>query len=306
MANEGVMSTNDDASSCKRYATSKGYWKDDYIQHFVRSTPLRKAPEINRGYYLRHVSMKSVIDTFLTKTGCNCQIISLGAGFDTTFRKWKEQNRVPNYGYFEVDMKPVVQKKIRCIQTREPLNRCLDDVRIDNSHTLKSKEYCLVPIDITEIADVERSFESCRIKYNVPTLFIVECVFVYIKHENVDNLLNYISQNFSTCMIVDYDPVNLGDRFGDIMKQNLRGRDCHLFGAHATLESKIKSYKQFRKVDVKLLLDIYNDLPKQEKSRIEKIEFLDEVHLLYDLLGHYCISIAVNDNENIDLESLSI
>lgn len=32
-----------------RFATSKGYWKDPYIQYFVRSVGERKAPEINRG-----------------------------------------------------------------------------------------------------------------------------------------------------------------------------------------------------------------------------------------------------------------
>lgn len=32
-----------------RYATSKGYWKDPYIQYFTRSVGERKAPEINRG-----------------------------------------------------------------------------------------------------------------------------------------------------------------------------------------------------------------------------------------------------------------
>lgn len=34
-----------------RFATSKGYWTDPYIQYFVRTTGERKAPEINRGKY---------------------------------------------------------------------------------------------------------------------------------------------------------------------------------------------------------------------------------------------------------------
>uniref|UniRef100_A0A8D2QEV6 Uncharacterized protein n=1 Tax=Zonotrichia albicollis TaxID=44394 RepID=A0A8D2QEV6_ZONAL len=32
-----------------RFAVSVGYWKDPYIQHFVRQAKERKAPEINRG-----------------------------------------------------------------------------------------------------------------------------------------------------------------------------------------------------------------------------------------------------------------
>lgn len=32
-----------------RFAVSVGYWKDPYIQYFVRQAKERKAPEINRG-----------------------------------------------------------------------------------------------------------------------------------------------------------------------------------------------------------------------------------------------------------------
>lgn len=32
-----------------RFASSKGYWTDPYLQYFVRQTGERKAPEINRG-----------------------------------------------------------------------------------------------------------------------------------------------------------------------------------------------------------------------------------------------------------------
>ena len=37
-----------------RYAVEKGYWKDDYIQYFVRILPERKAPEISRGKVFFH------------------------------------------------------------------------------------------------------------------------------------------------------------------------------------------------------------------------------------------------------------
>lgn len=32
-----------------RFAVSVGYWKDPYLQYFVRQAKERKAPEINRG-----------------------------------------------------------------------------------------------------------------------------------------------------------------------------------------------------------------------------------------------------------------
>lgn len=61
---DGVISTNDDASGCKRHAVRVGYWKDDYIGSFVNNTD-RKAPEINRGYYARVKGIEICIDKFL-------------------------------------------------------------------------------------------------------------------------------------------------------------------------------------------------------------------------------------------------
>lgn len=69
---EGVISTNDDASECKRHAVRVGYWKDDYIGFFVKNTD-RKAPEINRGYYARVKGIQVCIEKVLEVNKPQCQ-----------------------------------------------------------------------------------------------------------------------------------------------------------------------------------------------------------------------------------------
>lgn len=127
----------------RRFATSKGYWNDPYIQYFVRQLGERKAPEINRGkidffhnihtlhkwmsrinptdlwraspspcsvhdvmvvsfiavsnfmlihvvgYYARVQGVNHLLDAFLKKSQCDCQVVNLGAGLDTTFWRLK-------------------------------------------------------------------------------------------------------------------------------------------------------------------------------------------------------------------------
>ncbi|KAG7258383.1 hypothetical protein CRUP_027355 [Coryphaenoides rupestris] len=133
-ADEAVRSTCDDASTCKRFASSQGYWRDPYIQHFVRSLGERKAPEINRGrrlllllwlltnpgcgpdrYYARVRGVNTLLDAFVRRTQCNCQIINLGAGLDTTFWRLKDENLMPKK-YFEVDFPTIVARKIHNIK----------------------------------------------------------------------------------------------------------------------------------------------------------------------------------------------
>lgn len=61
---EAVISTNDDASECKKFAVRVGYWKDEYIGFFVKNAD-RKQPEINRGYFARVNGIQSCVDKFL-------------------------------------------------------------------------------------------------------------------------------------------------------------------------------------------------------------------------------------------------
>lgn len=63
-SDEAVISTNDDASDCKKSAVRLGYWKDEYIGHFVKN-PERKAPEINRGYFARVRGVEMFVEKFL-------------------------------------------------------------------------------------------------------------------------------------------------------------------------------------------------------------------------------------------------
>ena len=44
------------------------------------------------GYYARVHGMNQLLDAFLRKCECNCQVVNLGAGLDTTFWRLKVLN----------------------------------------------------------------------------------------------------------------------------------------------------------------------------------------------------------------------
>lgn len=133
---EAVIATNDDASECKRCesdelilflflvehlsisgAVQLGYWKDDYISCFVKNS-IRKAPEINRGYYARVRGVEMCIDKLFQKTGEQpCQIINLGCGFDSLY--WRLSRTVSNF--VEVDFPTVTAKKCYAIKRNKQL-----------------------------------------------------------------------------------------------------------------------------------------------------------------------------------------
>jgi len=306
MADPAVSSTNDDASTAKRSATLKGYWSDNHIQYFVKSSQERKPPEINRGYYIRYKCVRELIEKFIAKTNQNCQIVSIGAGFDTLYWNLNEKDNLPKHGLYEIDLQSVVEKKCFFVSTRPPLCTCLKgNVKI-NKNEIDSELYHLISCDITDVKTLDEKLCSAGIKKDIPTLFIAECVFVYIPFENVRKVLEYMAKEFRTVMLVDYDPINLNDKFGEVMKEHLRGRQCSLYGVQTDLASKKNFYNMFATVNGELMMDLYNALPGVERTRMERLEFLDEVDLLYDLLKHYALTWSFNDGDNVGLEEINI
>uniref|UniRef100_A0A8D0WKA3 Uncharacterized protein n=1 Tax=Sus scrofa TaxID=9823 RepID=A0A8D0WKA3_PIG len=59
--------------------------------------------------------------------------------------------------------------------------------------------------------------------------------------EQSANLLKWAANSFETAMFINYEQVNMDDRFGQIMIENLRRRQCDLAGVETckSLESQV-------------------------------------------------------------------
>ena len=295
---DAVIATNDDAALCKRYAVHTGYWSDPYIQHFIKSSSDRKAPEISRGYYARVMGMKILLDQFLTTSNYNCQVINIGAGFDTLYWRLKDEN-ISVKSFIEIDLPPVTSRKCYIIRNRKNLLRMVatedDDIQF-SSCELHAGEYHLVGCDIRNINELNSKLLSGLVDTSVPTVFLAECVLVYNEEHLTSNFLKWITEKFRTALFINYEQVNMGDKFGKVMIENLKKRGCNLAGVSvcADLESQQKRFTSAGWDGAKSwdMMEVYQHLPQQDIERIENLEFLDEQELLQQLLQHYCITVA--------------
>jgi [phosphatase 2A protein]-leucine-carboxy methyltransferase len=123
----------------------------------------------------------------------------------------------------------------------------------------------------------------------------------------------------------------MNDNFGRIMLDNLRSRGCQLAGVDACLSPQTqidrfdKKIFSFVKNNVKYFLNlfanrfvrvgwdsarswnminIYEYLPVDDRYRMERLEMLDELELLQQLLQHYCITIAWKGGTMADVDHL--
>nr|CAG4641813.1 EOG090X08O3 [Eurycercus lamellatus] len=309
---EAVRSTNDDASTCKKFAVQMGYWCDPYLNLFVRSAE-RKTPEINRGYYARVASITTLVHKFIKAMNGNCQIVNFGAGFDTLY--WKLQDAGFCVKKFvEIDFPNVTSRKCHHIKNNPKLLQALSsrdgEIRY-TSNELHSSVYHLVSSDLRKLSEVEAKMGECSLEFHVPTLILFECVLVYMPLHQSNALLHLIANKFTTTFCINYEQVNMNDRFGDIMLSNLRSRGCTLAGVEACASLKTQEDRFMQNgwdgAQAMEMNQVYHSvLPQSEIQRIEKIEFLDEMELLAQLLHHYCLCVAWKDCLDFKLNLLTI
>lgn len=180
---------------------------------------------------------------------------------------------------------------------------------------LHGPNYHLMGVDLRNLDEVDNKLQQAEVDFTLPTIFLAECVLVYIEAQNCRNLLKWIAQKFQAAVFVNYEQVksasdifigsstnlfqlkvNMNDRFGEVMLNNLRSRGCSLAGVESclSLETQTNRFKDCGWSGARAwdMVQVYDSISSSERQRIERLEMLDEGELLLQLFQHYCLVVA--------------
>ncbi|KAI7817479.1 S-adenosyl-L-methionine-dependent methyltransferase [Gamsiella multidivaricata] len=320
-----IKSTDDDAIISKLSAVNLEYLNDPFVKHFVKR-PSRRPPLINRGSYLRTAALDNLTEQFMRSVanepttasptatatttsgskvplsaGIRKQIVSLGCGSDTRYFNFKAKG-LSVQKYFEIDFQESTAKKAAVIKKNKAFTDIIadPDLKLGLGGTeLYSEDYCLLSGDLREFVDIiVPKLKAQGFDTSLPTLFLSECVLIYIQPHASDAIVDWVGKNLDASLFVVYEQINPIDAFGAMMLRNLKARQIELPGIHAypSLKSQeerflSRGWLAAKAVSMNTLLD---DLPEDEMKRISALEIFDEVEEWQLLAGHYCIAWAYN------------
>lgn len=81
------------------------------------------------------------------------------------------------------------------------------DIRLSKSE-IHGSDYHLVDADLSVLSQVEKKLKESGIDKTMPTLFMSECVLVYIDSHKTKELLKWIADEFPAAMFINYEQVS--------------------------------------------------------------------------------------------------
>mmetsp|Transcript_24406 Transcript_24406/g.31756 ORF Transcript_24406/g.31756 Transcript_24406/m.31756 type:complete len:197 (+) Transcript_24406:110-700(+) len=133
---------------------------------------------------------------------------------------------------------------------------------------------------------------------NLPTLFIAEAALVYLAHENISKLFQWITTTFKHSALAHYDVIAANDRFGKQMLDSFTKRGWPLHGAAASIDAyKKRAVPPFSQVEAADMFRVYQACvlnTPEERKRIALLEIFDDPDEFKLLMQHSLFLIAAN------------
>lgn len=334
-----IIATADDAILAKHATAQANYYRDPFVDAFAHAASLRQhnskqrhfQPIIKRGTHARVCCMDRAITAFLKAHADNtngCEVVVLGAGKDTSYFRFFAKSlmgmedfikdrtlTLPTVHWYEVDHASVIQEKAKTIQGSSMLLQCCPNFKQTENGFSSSNQYHLVSADLRD--SPQQLLKGLALNSHRPTLFLLECVFMYMPDESTQALLKELAlSKKNNSWIVMYEPILGSDAFGNMMQQNLvqakvASADCCLLQTR-TLEAQLKKLVQAgfstRAVGCDMWTAYQSIVTPEQRQLANRAEFLDEVEEWMLIMRHYCFVVATTakDDRLTEIGSSSI
>jgi len=196
--------------------------------------------------------------------------------------------------WYEVDL-PTVQQNKQALLNSLPKNLFTKS---------RKPQYHLVPFDLRAHPTELFHLLTNRYNFNVakPTLYIVECVFMYLSDEASRRLLAAAAKLHKEVTVVIYDPIiQKSSPFGEVMYQHLKRAGVIQKDTSSSIQStptiplyleKLIACGFSMAVGCSMAQAYKTILSPEQRRHASSVEMLDELEEWTLLMNHYCFIVA--------------
>jgi len=322
-SDQAIIATADDALIAKHAAVEAGYYQDPYIAAFSRGERRHVQPLIKRGTHARVCCIDRAITSFVNLIGqrtngrSDIQVVVLGAGKDTSFFRYQagllmghNSDERPTIRWYEVDHISMIQEKATMIQKSSLLDasaQALDTGCFVVQPARKEGTCFLIGHDLREDpGSLLESLSKNGLDRRLPTLFISECVQMYLPEPDSQRILQVLVESFQRVYLCCYEPILGSDAFGKVMEKNLihagvAGPNCCMIQTRTLSQhlSKLKAAGFVQAVGCDMWSAYETVITPEQRRRADQCEFLDELEEWMLIMRHYSFIVGSTDSSAI-------
>ncbi|KAJ4267411.1 tRNA methyltransferase ppm2 [Fusarium torreyae] len=302
-----IMGTNSSSIVSKR-SVERFYYPNElhFFRYFVNKFQ-RRAPLINRGYWLRLRAIDVIVRQFIAsqKSDHKKVVINLGAGSDVL--PWQSYHRYgdscENTLFIDVDYPDLMRKKRAIVLGTPQLKELLgEDYFISDKDTdhllLHSDKYCQIGCDLRELESLRKCLESFLSLSECSVLFVAEVSVTYMDTFSADALIQWASSigQAEFCLLEQILPLGPEHPFASTMLKHFNKLNTSLKSVHQyqTVESQRHRFEKrgWNSVDVWDLWEAWNSpvfLDSCERAALDDIEPFDEWEEFVLFARHYIV-----------------
>ncbi|GAO14875.1 hypothetical protein UVI_02007140 [Ustilaginoidea virens] len=285
---ELIMGTNNSSIVSKR-SVEKLYYPGEphYFRYFVKKFQ-RRAPLINRGYWLRLRAIDIIVQQFLQEHRDDKRVvINLGCDIDY----------------------PNLMRSKRSIVLETPILRDIleenysTSISDDDLVLLRSDRYCQIGCDLRELGKLRESLDTFAVGSHV--LFVAEVSITYMDTEYADSLIQWAGEvgNSQFCLLEQLLPCGPEHPFAVTMLEHFRRLNTPPKSVlkYPTLPAQVNRFinRGFRSAQVWDLWEAWSSdkfVSEPERAALDEIEPFDEWEEFALFCRHYFIIHASNAN----------
>ncbi|KAL3421947.1 leucine carboxyl methyltransferase [Phlyctema vagabunda] len=221
---DSIMGTNNSSIASKR-SVERLYFPNEphYLRYFVKKFQ-RRAPLINRGYWIRMKAVDQVVQKFLEASSSKpTVVINLGCGYDPL--PWQCFTRYPSIckdvKFIDIDYTDLILRKRKTVQRTPELNSMLTNLEFPSNGNvmLQSDQYIQLGCDLREIGILDRVVGSVVDVNECRILFTAEVSITYMNVEAADALVQWAGSlpEAQFCLLEQLLPDGIGHPFAKTM-----------------------------------------------------------------------------------------